>query len=270
MSDIQRFIDLVDRRFERERLDSFWDLESAFADIVRTAFSTGAINAELSQLTANPSYMGDWRPNQLLIHRGRGFALSIWLFEKSRQYVHTMPFYGMYAPLGAQPLSYSIYELPPDYHNEIFDPRVRISSLGSGVVRRGEVLKLHSDRYAYDFQIDTPVPVVKLTTAPFQSMEWLFNKATGHAWQANDSELTATQLRVAAYILGKLADPSSIEPLSQLTTHAHHAVRWAAVQGLGRISRSAAVDKLQQALNDPHPHLRRAAARTLDQLKPQA
>jgi hypothetical protein len=268
MSAIKEFIERVDRQFDRERLDSFWELEESFAEVAGTSFPTEAINAQLSAVAANPSYMGDWRPNQMLIHRGRGFALSVWLFEASRQYVHTMPFHGMYAPLGKWPLRYTLYELPPGYDNQVFDPRIRITPIGTGEVQPGEVLRLRSDRYAYDFRIDTPVPVLKLTTAPFQGMEWLFNKSTGHAWQANDSELTATQLRVAAYILGKLADPQSIEPLTRLVDHSHHAVRWAAIQGLGRISRSAAMDKLTIAVNDPHPHIRRAAAKTLDQLKP--
>ncbi len=264
---VAEFCDLVDREFDRARLSSFWSLETAFERLVNSAAAARALNTELHKLVRNPSYMGDWRPNQLLLHRGRGFALSIWLFEQSRQYAHTMPFYGMYAPMSSQALSYTRYELPEDYRNEVFDPRVRIQPLGPGSVAPGQVLKLEGDRYVYDFHIDKPVPVFKLTTAPFHSMEWLFNKNTGYAWQANDSELTATQLRVAAYILGKLADPSSVEPLSQLTRHAHHSVRWAAIQGLGRISRSAAIGKLEQATLDPHPHIQRAADKMLQQIR---
>jgi len=264
---IQDFIETVDREFARERMESFWDLELPFRDFVRSGALALALDAELERTVANPSYMGQWRANQLVVHRGRGFALSVWLFESTRQYVHSMPFYGMYAPLGTQSLNFTRYELPADYRNDVFDPGKQIHSPSRGEVAPGEVLKLYSDRYVYDFQIDQPIVVAKLTCAAFQSMEWLFNKQTGYAWQANDSEINATQLRVAAYILGKLADPTSVEPLKQLTAHPNHAVRWAAVQALGRINRSAAVEKLQQALDDPHPHLRRAAAKTLSQLK---
>lgn len=264
---IQEFVELVDRGFDRDHPESFWELEAAFQGLVCDACVAQLMNAELERLLANPSYMGEWRPNQLVVHRGRAFALSVWLFEASRQYVHSTPFFAMYAPVGSQTLNFTRYELPADYRNEVFNPANQIHSPSQGKVVPGQVLKLQSDRYVYDFQIETPVVVVKLTTSAFHSMEWLFNKETGYAWQANDSEITATQLRVAAYILGKLANPLSVEPLKQLATHPHHAVRWAAVQGLGRINRSAAVEKLQQSLTDPHPHIRRAAARTLAQLK---
>jgi len=43
-------------------------------------------------------------------------------------------------------------------------------------------------------------------------------------------------------------------------------VRWAAIQNLGRLSRSEALIKIREAVNDPHPHVRRAAQKTLDQL----
>jgi hypothetical protein len=264
---LQVFVEQVDPAFDRERLASFWGLEDALRQLLAGPFATQALNHELQELVANPSYTGPWRPNQLMLHRGRGFALTIHLYESSRRYVHSQPFLAMLAPLAGAPLAYTRYELPADYRNDVFNPALRIHSPTIGEVAVGELLCLHSDRYLYDFHIETPVPVLRLSTAPFHSMEWLFNRETGYAWQANDSEITATQLRVAAYILGKLADPSSVEPLKQLSEHPHHAVRWAAVQSLGRINRSAAVEKLKASVDDPHPHIRRAAAKTLAQLK---
>ena len=264
---MEALVQQVDREFDRERLASFWDLEPALRQLLAGPFATQALNAELQNLVAHPAYTGPWRPNQLTLHRGRGFALVLHLFESSRRYVHSQPFLAMVSPLAGAPLTYTRYQFPVDYRNEIFNPGLRIHTPVIGEVAAGEVLCMHSDRYLYDFHLEAAVPMLRLTTAPFHSMEWLFNRETGYAWQANDSEITATQLRVAAYILGKLADPSSVEPLKQLTEHPHHAVRWAAVQSLGRINRSAAVEKLQASLDDPHPHIRRAAAKTLAQLK---
>jgi hypothetical protein len=264
---VDEFAQRVDREFDREQLSTFWDLEAPFRQLLQSPFATDALNAELQRLLDEPAYMGEWRPNQLLLHRGRGFALTIHLFESSRRYVHTQPFLALLAPLAGRSLGYTRFELPADYRNDVFNPGLRIHAPVDAEIAAGDCLAMQADRYLYDFRIDTPVPVIKLTTAPFQTMEWLFNRESGYAWQANDSEITATQLRVAAYILGKLADPSSVEPLKQLTDHAHHAVRWAAVQSLGRINRSAAIEKLQASLADPHPHIRRAAAKTLAQLK---
>ena len=264
---LARFVEQADRGFRRDALESFWDLEEEFRRFVASGCLGELLNRELRKLTANPSYMGDWRPNQLVLHRGRGFALSIGLFDQGRQYIHTTPFFGLYAPVGTDRLDYDLYRLPADYRNDVFDAALRLEPAGSGTCGPGEILRLQADRYAYDFKIERPVTVVKFTTAAFQNLEWLFDKDQLQARQANDSELNWTQLRVAAYILGRLAQPTSLEPLELLSTHPHHAVRWAAIQNLGRLSRGAALDKLESALDDVHPHVRHAAARTLSQVR---
>lgn len=264
---VSEFIEQVDASFVRSDLESFWSCEPAFRRLLASSFAADMLKQELQDIAGDPVHVGDWQPGQLMVHRGSGFALSLSLFETSRRYVHTTPYYAMYAPVGQVALHYDIYRLPENYLNAVFDPAQRLERAGSGVTAPGEVLQLQSRQYAYDFRIDQPLLVAKFTTAPFHTLEWLFSKETLRAWQANDSELTATQLRVAAYLLGRLAHQSSLEPLLLLTTHANHAVRWAAIQGLGRLSRTEAMAKLELAQNDPHPHVRRAAAKTLRQLK---
>ncbi len=266
-SHLARFIEQVEKNFQTDAIESFWGLEEEFRRLIHSGSPGAVFNRELERLVDNPSYMGNWRPNQMMVHRGRGFALSIWLFDKPRQYIHSTPFYGMYAPLGKESLYYDIYKLPQGYRNALFDPTLKLEPAGSGITAPGGILLLQSDQYVYDFRIERPLPVMKFTSASHQTMEWLFSKDQLNAWQANDSELVSTQLRVSAYILGRLAHQSSLEALEQLTSHGHHAVRWAAVQNIGRLSRSVALVKLEQALDDPHPHVRRAAAKSLQQLK---
>ena len=264
---ITAFVERVDRDFRRESLESFWDLEDEFRQFVHSGFLQDLFNRQLAALVADPTYMADWRPNQLMIHRGRAFALSLWLFQTPRRYIHTTSFYGMYSPVGKESLHYDIYKLPQGYRNAVFDPTLQLEPAGSGITSPGGILLLQSDRYVYDFKVERPVPVLKFTTASFQTLEWLFNKDNLHAWQANDSELAWTQMRVTAYVLGRLAHQSSLESLELLASHSHHAVRWAAIQNLGRVSRKAALIHLEKALDDPHPHVRRAAGKTLQQLK---
>ena len=69
-------------------------------------------------------------------------------------------------------------------------------------------------------------------------------------------------------VFGKFAHQSSLEPLKLLTGHPHHAVRWAAIQNLGRLSRAEALAALEAASHDPHPHIQRAARKTLGQVAP--
>jgi hypothetical protein len=263
---LTRFVEHVESGLVRGAVETFWGLENEFCTLVQSGFVQEVFNEDLRRTVANPDYVGDWRPGQLLIHRGRGYALTVSLFEKPRQYIHTSPFYAMYAPVGPESLRYEMYRLPQAYQNAVFDPGLRLEHARSGCIAAGQALLLHSDSYAYDFVVDRPQLVLKFTTAPFQTLEWLFKKDDLHAWQAGDSEINSTQLRVAAYILGKLAHPSSMEPLAQLGSHPHHAVRWAAIQSLGRLSRTAALEALERARQDPHPHICRAASKALQTL----
>ena len=260
---LARFIEQVGQQFQADAIESFWRLQGAFRELLDSGAMRGLLNRELRTLLDNANHMGDWRPNQLMLHRGRGHALSIWLFEQPRRYIHSLPFHGMYAPLGGHSLHYDLYRLPPGYRNAQFDPTLRLEPAGSGITAPGGILLLRSDEYLYDFKIEQPQPVAKFTTAPYQTLEWLFERDGLRACQANDSELISTQLRVSAYVLGRLGNPASSEALRSLAGHDHHAVRWAALQNLARIDPAAAAE----GLHDPHPHVRRAAAGSLRRLE---
>jgi hypothetical protein len=263
--DLARFAEQVDRRIGINPPQSFWALQDEFRRLLRSGMPHAALNEQLRRLVTQPSHMGDWRPNQAMLHRGRGYAVSVWRFDRPRRYIHTTPFHGMYAPLGSESLHYDLYRLPPGYRNDLYDPSLRLEPAGSGITAPGGILLLQPDEYVYDFRIERPLPVLKFTTAAFDTLEWLFERDTLAPFQANDSELISTQLRVTAYVLGKLGDPSSTAPLDLLATHPHHAARWAGIQNLARLDRGAARRRLEQALDDPHPHLRNAAARALHQ-----
>lgn len=258
-----QFVSAVQPLIQRQAPERFWEAEPAFARLLAAGYLQEALNKELRQLVADPCHFSDWRPSEWILHRGRGFALAVSLFDLPRRYIHALPFYAMYSPIGSVPLSYNRYRLPRQYNNPVFDPSLSLEAAGQGTVLQGERLSLHTRDYAYDFGLPEPTLVLKLSTAPIQPLEWLFRKDNLQAWQANDADLSSTQLRVAADIVGKFAHQSSLAPLKLLTGHGHHAVRWTAIQNLGRLNRSEALSALQKACDDPHPHIQRAARKTL-------
>lgn len=258
------FAEQVRTRFQPDRLESFWDCELLFRKLADPGFVEAVLVAQLKALVADPNHVGDWPPKQIMLHRGAGFALSLAVFDTPRRYIHSTPFLGLYAPIGGRPLVVDRFRLPAGYDNAVFDPSLKLERDAGLTVAPSEVLRLQSQQFAYDFQIGEPQLVLKLTTAPFQMLEWLFSKETLHPWQANDADLSSTQLRVGAYLLGRLAHQSSLAPLQDLAGHANPNVRWAAIQSIGRLSRSEALKRLKVALDDPHPHIRRAAKKSLD------
>jgi HEAT repeat protein len=59
----------------------------------------------------------------------------------------------------------------------------------------------------------------------------------------------------------------TLDNLQQLSNHALHYLRWAAIQTLFTLDRAKGTQALLQALNDSHPHVRNAAQRSWNKLQ---
>lgn len=246
--------------------DSFWDCEPALVDLLQKPFLAGVLNRELENIARDANETRNWLGSELVLHRGGGFGLSVSIFDAPRRYIHSLPYHAMYVGLGNSGLRCNAYALPPSFRSEVFDPTIRLAPGDSRRAAPMEILRLPSEGHAYDFIYEQPTPVLKFMTAAIQPLEWLFTRQSLQAWQANDADLSFTQLRVAADVVGKFAHQSSLQPLKRLAQHKHHAVRWNAIQNLARLSRSEAIECLRAAVNDPHPHVQRAARKTLEKL----
>ena len=260
------FVGRVQQVFRPENPESFWDCRDALDRLLKTPFLAGVLNRELTNVAQDANQTRNWLGSELVLHRGGGFGLSISIFDKPQRYIHSLPYHAMYAGVGGFGLRCNVYDLPSSFRNEVFDPTLRLSPAGIHRAAPMDILRLPSGNHAYDFIYEQPTPLLKFMTTAIHPLEWLFTRNSLQAWQANDADLSFTQLRVAADVLGKLAHQSSLQPLKRLAQHKHHAVRWTAIQNLARLSRSEAIERLRAAVNDPHPHVQRAARKTLDKL----
>lgn len=256
----------IESKFRSERPESIHDCGECLRQFVASDLAIRGFNLELRRLLDDSNYLGDWRSDFIVFHRGTGYTLGACVAEDRRQrYIHSLPCHALHAPLGPGELICDIYGLPQQYRNELFDPCIRLEPRGSVTIRTGQVIETRSGEIL-DWVIRDPRLIVVLAAAPHETLQWLFSCDTLHAWRATDSDPSYTRMRVMAYVLGRMAQLSSVEALSVLTRHPSHAVRWAALQALARISRTAAISELRSALNDSHPHNRRAAESTLRRL----
>ena len=263
---LAEFLGAVSRHFNPDAPDTFWECEPALRKLLATPVAREVVNEELGKLGEIPDHVGDWSPTELILHRGGGTAMSLSFSGVSKRYLHVLPYHAIYAVLDSEKIVYDRYPLPKGYRNDLFDPNLRLGPAESGVLSRNDVLRIPCGENAFDFKIQKPVMMLKFVTTAILPLEWLFKRETLQAWQANDADLSFTQLRVAADVLGKMAHQSSMKALKLMTGHGHHAVRWSAIQNLGRINRTEAILKLKEAVNDPHPHVRNAAQKTLQKL----
>lgn len=265
---IAAFAEHVRERYTPGQAESFWGCAPLFRRLADPAFAGPMINHTLQLLSHDPGHAGDWSARQVVLVREPAWTLSLQLIDRPRRYIHSSPSHLLITPLSGLPLSGELYDLPAGYDNAVFDPALKLVAAGPVTLGAGEVLAIDADRQVGDFRIERPLMLLKLATAPVQTLEWLFSKATLHPWQANDADAAMTNLRVGAYVVGRLAHQSSLEPIKALSAHANQNVRWAAIQSLGRLSRAEAQKVLRAALDDPHPTVRHAAKLAMDEAEP--
>lgn len=223
------------------------------------------LNAELARLRRDFHYCGSWLHDEVLLHRGR-FLLSAVIRRGPRRYLHALARRMMLAPVG-RAVRYRRYLLPPGFDHAVYDPSRRLIADGEHELAAGQVLSIDPAREVVDLQPQTPTVLLVLQSSPVYTLEWLFERDSLAPVQANDGDIGFTQLRVAADLLGRFAQQSSLPVLESLLEHPHHGVRWSALRAIGRIDRDATLAALRRLVRDPHPHVARAAQRTLEQLE---
>ena len=261
---VAAFAEQVGKRYAPDRPDSFWTCEPLFRHLLDRQFTESVINGTLQAMADDPGETGSGGGKAMVLARTPAWQLSLQLLTRPRRYLHGNVSYAFVAPVGDVALVVDRYELPAGFRNAVFDPAQKLSRGGSQDLPPGELLRLEVDGPIADFRIDRPLLILSLETAPLTALEWRFSRDTLHAWQYADADPQISDLKAAAWLAGRLAHQTSLKPLKALASHDNPGVRWAALQGIGRLSRSEAARLLTEALADPHPQVRRAARLALE------
>lgn len=264
---VAAFANAVGARCASRDPAAVWDCEALFRHLANQQFAETVLNDGLRALVDSPVTPSEWSGGRLTLASGRddSWRLSLRLIDRPRRYLHGVVRHALLAPVNGRPLAGDRYALPPGFQNAVFDPSQRLIPDGRFRIAAGEVLRIEADRAVFDPQIDSPVLVLMLESAPVSVLEWHFSRDTLHAWACRDGDPVATDLKLAAWLCGRFAHQTSLAPVKALVRHADPGVRWAALQSLGRFSRADAHKLLTAALDDPHPVVRRSAKQLLEQ-----
>ncbi|MCX7070416.1 MAG: HEAT repeat domain-containing protein [Gammaproteobacteria bacterium] len=261
---VTAFAEQVDKRYQPGQPASFWDCEPLFRHLLDPQFAESVINDALRDMVDDPRRTGNGGNQAMSLARTPHWNLALHLLTRPRRYLHSNASHALAAPMGGQMLETERYQLPAGFRNEVFDPSCKLERAGSRTVPPGHVLALHADGVIHDYRIATPMLLLIFETAPIAVLEWRFSRDTLHAWQFVEADREVSDLKAAAWLAGRLAHQTSLKPLKALTGHGDPGVRWAALQSIGRLSRSEVRKLLAQALDDPHPLVRRAARQALE------
>lgn len=261
---LTEFIRLCKRLSEERSLLACHD---AFRQLLASRDVCAHLNAQLVRLIHDPSDdASEWNPDQLIIESNARFALHCALHRKAPRHLYSSPSEGLIGVLGAEPLRYRRYLLPPNWTNEVYDPAVRPRLIGDYLADPGTTL-VFGPRDVVDIQPERPVLLLKLFSTRLEPLLWSFDRESLAPRQVYASDLVPSILSYMMQVVSHYGDAASVGALRKLRGHPQHFLRWEAVKGLARLHRAEALIALQQSLHDPHPHIRRAAARTLERLR---
>lgn len=264
MHSLTEFIRLCKRLCAERSLLACHD---AFRQLLASRDICAHLNAQLVRLIHDPADdASEWNPDQFIIETNAHFALHCALHRHAPRQLYSSPSEGLIGVLGTEPLRYRRYLLPPEWTNEVYDACVRPRLIGDYLADPGTTL-LFDTRDVIDIQPERPVLLLKLFSTRLEPLLWSFERESLAPRQVYAADLVPSILGYMMQVVSHYGDASSVEALRTLRGHPQHFLRWEAVKGLARLHRAEALVALQQSLDDPHPHIRRAAARTLERLR---
>jgi hypothetical protein len=202
-----------------------------------------------------------------VVFRGDHCSINLSLIEAMSRNLHWHPHDALFYRVNPGTSRVHHYRLPDRVANEVVDLEARLDFIESREFAQACLLAKHAESDILDFEAspDAPVVVARLQLPSKGPLDWAFDRRTLSPIGATSNDPVESHLisliRAAAFF-----PESDLGLLRRAVLHPSHNVRWAAVQAIGRLDSSAAVALLPDLVRDPHPHVRRAAERTLASL----
>lgn len=195
------------------------------------------------------------------------YSLHLEIWRAPKPLLHSTAVDSVLRVISPTPVLQRVYRIDGPFDPEVFiaDVPLRLES-----ERRIDGIA-HAQRKGegrvYDYVSESPFLTLELSLRPADPYLWFFDRERLRSTYASFSGAQLSGYTLSAKALAAVGEARALPLLMRMTEHPSHAVRWAAIQALGRIDGDAAFERLERAEHDPHPHIRNAAARTLARLR---
>lgn len=233
------------------------------------------IRNELTQLARNggrtpPASTG----TVFVLAETENYVLTLSLLKASAsasERLYSLPNDALVANLSPQPFHGYLHRIPDGCINDIFDPSMALIRGEAFDLRQYEVCFWNSSATVPEYTARQDVAMLKLNSKRTQSLLWCYDKQTLQPLLSAACTPLPSRLQMSAVCLAELQEEfderqraAAVENLGALAAHEFHYVRWSALQNLYQIDEATTVPLLESsAQRDRHPHVRRAAERSL-------
>lgn len=203
-----------------------------------------------------------------VVHQGPHCAVSLSFVSSRTRNLHWHPFDALFYRVNPGVSRVGRYRLPDGLENDVVDRTAKLDFVGSEEFAAGSLMIKRANVDVLDFEgsPDDPVLVTRLELPSRGSLEWVFDRDSLAPIGGTSTDAAESRMISMIRVIG-LFPEAELEPLREATRHPSHSVRWAALQTIGKLDSAAALALLPGLTEDPHPHIRRAAERTLASLE---
>ncbi|WP_173012744.1 HEAT repeat domain-containing protein [Niveispirillum sp. SYP-B3756] len=267
--EIQDFIEECKKRIDPTSPDSCFDC----IDIVRGIIDSGAlsrqVNAYLLTMMDGGSRESFVSDGTMLLYFQGGFSVTVTKIQRRPAHIYLHPTHLLGSSIGRNTIRLHRYNVDPIPDNHVFSPEHRVIKTQCVDLERGDVFMRNGHHECLDYEaVDgKPALLFRLISTNVGALEWAFDRDSGRPWNVMAVNPVSSKLCSVMNVLAALGSSTSVEPLDALTNHPDHFVRWKALQTIAEISPETAASIIGRFEDDPHPHVRAAARKTIENMK---
>ncbi|WP_373986698.1 HEAT repeat domain-containing protein [Duganella sp. BuS-21] len=246
-------------------------LQAEFGLLIHDDFINALLIERLSEIRDYKDDKSEFVGKDIILARGPTFAVSLRLASESKKTDLASNSDIFFIAALDQPLTYRRFLLDDAVDLNIFTPDIQLAEQPVEVAPPMSVVKFSDPKVLFEIEVSHPTKIIRLVINRPRLMRasllWSFSRQTLRPLGVSANEFKDTAMVHACEVLTEFDDDSSLAPLQELATSASaHFVRWAAIKSLASIDADKALEIVQHAKFDSHPHIRSAAISAEQQL----
>ena len=245
--------------------DAFRRCPESMERLLRSGFVQAFVADELERAADAPEYeAGDGAG--ILLARAPSFSLRLSLVEPIVETpgdrVDGLAGHLAVGVVGPNPIAVDRYRLSPPPRWDVLDRSLtldgpRRETLAVGAARAFTA----GEDVLHMAAVEGVTALLELRSAPVHRIRWVYDVPTRAPVLAVAADPRSSRIEFACRLLARLGDRRDVPALEEVTVHPDHFVRWTALQSIVQLDLARGNELIEAALDDPHPHIRRAAHR---------
>ncbi|MCJ8277651.1 MAG: hypothetical protein HRT44_06900 [Bdellovibrionales bacterium] len=185
------------------------------------------------------------------------------------KYFSSVPSNNLVGVTSDTPLHIDIYTESENKIPNQFNPNLSLTFSESRTLEKSQTFLIEGGKHVDQFKNPSQKSVVffVLQSQDYEPIIWAYDNKTLKPWLPISSRQGFSRLELVSEFLGAYKDSNGERVLEEIAKDEIHFVRWAAVKNMLKLNFTKGMTLLENAKEDPHPHIAAAASKTSANIK---